>query len=303
MKKNGNVPLARRIKKNSVYYVMIAPFFLIFFLFVFIPVISAVVLSFTSFDMVQLPDFTGFDNYIRLLFDDEIFLKALQNTLIFAIVTGPVGFLLSFVVAWLINELNPALRKFITLVMYAPTLAGNIYFIWQFIFASDSKGLANSVLSSLGILKDPVNWLTDAKYSFAVVIIVLIWMSLGTGFLSFVAGLQSLDRSYFEAAAIDGIKNRWQELFYVTLPQMGPQLMFGAVMQISTAFAVGSVNQALTGFPSSNYSTHTLLLHMLDYGTVRFEMGYSSAIAVVLFILMMASWLLVNKVLKKYSEN
>ena len=128
-------------------------------------------------------------------------------------------------------------------------------------------------------------------------------MSLGTGFLSFVAGLQSLDRSYFEAAAIDGIKNRWQELFYVTLPQMGPQLMFGAVMQISTAFAVGSVNQALTGFPSSNYSTHTLLLHMLDYGTVRFEMGYSSAIAVVLFILMMASWLLVNKVLKKYSEN
>ncbi len=303
MKKNSNVPLARRIKKNSVYYVMIAPFFLIFFLFIFIPVISAVVLSFTSFDMVQLPEFTGFDNYIRLLFDDEIFLKALQNTLIFAVVTGPVGFLLSFVVAWLINELNPALRKFITLVMYAPTLAGNIYFIWQFIFASDSKGLANSVLSSLGILQDPVNWLTDAKYSFAVVIIVLIWMSLGTGFLSFVAGLQSLDRSYFEAAAIDGIKNRWQELFYVTLPQMGPQLMFGAVMQISTAFAVGSVNQALTGFPSSNYSTHTLLLHMLDYGTVRFEMGYSSAIAVVLFILMMASWLLVNKVLKKYSEN
>lgn len=303
MKKNSNVPLARRIKKNSVYYVMIAPFFLIFFLFIFIPVISAVVLSFTSFDMVQLPEFTGFDNYIRLLFDDEIFLKALQNTLIFAVVTGPVGFLLSFVVAWLINELNPALRKFITLVMYAPTLAGNIYFIWQFIFASDSKGLANSVLSSLGILQDPVNWLTDAKYSFAVVIIVLIWMSLGTGFLSFVAGLQSLDRSYFEAAAIDGIKNRWQELFYVTLPQMGPQLMFGAVMQISTAFAVGSVNQALTGFPSSNYSTHTLLLHMLDYGTVRFEMGYSSAIAVVLFILMMASWLLVNKVLRKYSEN
>lgn len=303
MKKINNVSLTRRIKKNSVYYVMIAPFFLIFTLFVFIPVISAVILSFTSFDMVQLPSFAGFENYIRLLVDDEIFIKSLQNTLIFAIVTGPVGFLLSFVVAWLINELNSSVRKFITLVMYAPTLAGNIFFIWQFIFASDSKGLANSVLSSLGILQDPVNWLTDAKYSFVVVIIVLIWMSLGTGFLSFVAGLQSLDRAYFEAAAIDGIKNRWQELFFVTLPQMGPQLMFGAVMQISSAFAVGSVNQALTGFPSSNYSTHTLLLHMLDYGTVRFEMGYSSAIAVVLFVIMMASWLLINKVLKNYSEN
>lgn len=303
MNKKNNVSSIGKIKKNAVYYVMIAPFFTIFFLFIFIPVIAAIALSFTSFDMVQLPSFVGFENYIRLLFDDDIFLKSLQNTLIFAIVTGPVGFLLSFVVAWLINELNSTVRKFITLVMYAPTLAGNIYFIWQFIFASDSKGLANSVLSSLGILQDPVNWLTDSKYSFAVVIIVLIWMSLGTGFLSFVAGLQSLDRSYFEAAAIDGIKNRWQELFYVTLPQMGPQLMFGAVMQISTAFAVGSVNQALTGFPSSNYSTHTLLLHMLDYGTVRFKMGYSSAIAVVLFILMMVSWLLINKVLKKYSEN
>lgn len=303
MNKESSVSLARRIKRNGVYYVMIAPFFLIFFLFIFIPVISAIVLSFTSFDMVQLPSFVGLENYMRLLLDDDIFLKSLQNTLIFAIVTGPIGFLLSFVVAWLINELNSSFRKFITLVMYAPTLAGNIFFIWQFVFSSDSKGLANSVLSSLGILQDPVSWLTNAKYSFAVVIIVLIWMSLGTGFLSFVAGLQSLDRSYFEAAAIDGIKNRWQELFYITLPQMGPQLMFGAVMQISAAFAVGSVNQALTGFPSSNYSTHTLLLHMLDYGTVRFEMGYSSAIAVVLFVIMMTSWLLINKVLKKYSED
>lgn len=303
MKKNSNVPLARRIKKNSVYYVMIAPFFLIFFLFVFIPVISAVVLSFTSFDMVQLPDFTGFDNYIRLLFDDEIFLKALQNTLIFAVVTGPVGFLLSFVVAWLINELNPALRKFITLVMYAPTLAGNIYFIWQFIFASDSKGLANSVLSSLGILQDPVNWLTDAKYSFAVVIIVLIWMSLGTGFLSFVAGLQSLDRSYFEAAAIDGIKNRWQELFYVTLPQMGPQLMFGAVMQISAAFSVSDVIMNLAGWPTTEYASDTIVTYMLDAGSTRYEMGYACTIAVFLFVLMLLTNNIISKALQKFSRD
>lgn len=295
--------LSKKIRLNTTYYLMMTPFLLIFLLFLFIPVVASIVLSFTSFDMVRLPKFVGFDNYIRLLFNDDVFLKALQNTLVMAVITGPIGFLLSFVVAWLINEMSPKIRKILTLVMYAPTLAGNVYFIWLFLFSSDSKGLANTVLMSLNILQEPVAWLTDARYNFAVVLIVTIWMSLGTGFLSFVAGLQALDRSYFEAAAIDGLKNRWQELFYVTLPQMGPQLMFGAVMQISSAFAVGYVNQALTGFPSTNYSTHTLLLHMLDFGTVRFEMGYSSAIAVVLFGMMMATWLLVNKVLKRFSEN
>ena len=295
--------LSKKIRLNTTYYLMMTPFLLIFLLFLFIPVVASIVLSFTSFDLVRLPKFVGFDNYIRLLFNDDVFLKALQNTLVMAVITGPIGFLLSFVVAWLINEMSPKIRKLLTLVMYAPTLAGNVYFIWLFLFSSDSKGLANTALMSLNILQEPVAWLTDARYNFAVVLIVTIWMSLGTGFLSFVAGLQALDRSYFEAAAIDGLKNRWQELFYVTLPQMGPQLMFGAVMQISSAFAVGYVNQALTGFPSTNYSTHTLLLHMLDFGTVRFEMGYSSAIAVVLFGMMMATWLLVNKVLKRFSEN
>ena len=295
--------LSKKIRLNTTYYLMMSPFLLVFLLFLFIPVVASIFLSFTSFDMVRLPKFVGLDNYIRLLFNDDVFLKALQNTLVMAVITGPIGFLLSFVVAWLINEMSPKIRKFLTLVMYAPTLAGNVYFIWLFIFSSDSKGLANSVLMSLNILQEPVAWLTDARYNFAVVLIVTIWMSLGTGFLSFVAGLQALDRSYFEAAAIDGLKNRWQELFYVTLPQMGPQLMFGAVMQISSAFAVGYVNQALTGFPSTNYSTHTLLLHMLDFGTVRFEMGYSSAIAVVLFGMMMATWLLVNRVLKRFLED
>lgn len=293
----------KTIRTSVVWYMMMAPFMLVFVIFLLIPVLSSVVLSFTSFDMVRKPDFVGFDNYVRLLFNDDVFMKAFQNTLVLAVITGPIGFLLSFVVAWLINEMSPSVRKFITLIMYAPSLAGNVYFIWLFIFSGDSKGLANTALMSLGIIQDPINWLTDSSYNMAVVIIVTVWLSLGTGFLSFVAGLQSLDRSYFEAAAIDGIKNRWQELFYVTLPQMGPQLMFGAVMTISSAFSVGYINQALTGFPSTNYSTHTLLLHMLDFGTVRFEMGYSSAIAVVLFGLMLITWMIINKILKRYSED
>ena len=104
------------------------------------------------------------------------------------------------------------LRVLITLIMYAPTLAGNVYYIWTFIFSGDAKGLVNAALMQLGIIKDPIQWLTNANYSFTVVLIVMIWLSLGTGFLSFVAGFQSLDTSYFEAGAIDGVRNRFQEL-------------------------------------------------------------------------------------------
>ncbi len=226
----------------------------------------------------------------------------MKNTLIYALVSGPVGFILSFVIAWFINELSRGLRTIITFVVYSPALVGNIFFIWLYIFSSDSRGLLNDTLMKLGIITDPIEWLSNTKYAFGIVMIVIIWMSFGTGFLSFVAGLKGLDRTYYEAAAIDGLKNRWQELYYVTFPQMGPQLMFGAVMSISGAFAVGSVNQALTGSPSTDYCTHTILLHMTDYATTRFEMGYASAIAVVLFAMMLLFYIIVHKVLSKFSD-
>jgi len=298
-RENGGVPLRRRIWNCRASYILLAPFLLLFLVFTVIPVLSSVVLSFTSFNMLQMPQFVGVDNYIRMFLEDDVFVTALKNTLVFTVITGPLGYVLSFVVAWLINELGRGVRWFLTLIMYAPTLAGNVYYIWTYIFSGDSKGLVNSALIKIGLINDPIQWLTDSTYSFYVVLVVIIWLSLGAGFLSFVAGLQSLDRSYFEAAAIDGVRNRFQELWYVTLPQMVPQLLFGAVMSISTAFAIGYQNAAITGFPSSNYSTHTILLHILDYGTIRFEMGYASAIAVVLFAIMLISWVLIKKALRK----
>jgi multiple sugar transport system permease protein len=278
-----------------------APFLVLFFLFMILPVLSSIVLSFTDFNMVQMPKFIGVSNYVRIFFSDKVFLISLKNTLLFALIAGPVGYVLSFVVAWLINGLGRALRSAVTLIVYAPTLAGNIYFIWQYVFASDSRGFLNNALIRTGLISDPILWLTDPNRNFGVVLVVVIWMSLGTGFLSFVAGLQALDRTYYEAAAIDGLKNSWQELYYVTFPQMGPQLMFGAVMSISAAFAIGYQNMALTGFPSTDYSTHTILLHLLDFGTIRFEMGYACALAVILFAIMLASWALINKLLKKFN--
>lgn len=280
------------------------PWLTLFVLFVVVPILCAVVLSFTDFDMVRSPNFVGLRNYLSLLLDDETFTKALSNTLFYAIITGPAGYIISFVVAWLINEVPGKFwRSLLTFVFYSPALAGSAYMLWNFIFSGDSYGLLNSVLVELGFLSKPVQWLTDPEYNSIVVVVVILWSSMGVGFLSFVAGFKQLNFDLFEAGAIDGVTNRWQELWYITLPQMVPQLKIGAVLAISGAFAVGGVNAALTGNPSTDYSTHTILLHLTDYGYGKYEMGYACAIAVILFAMMVGSWLLIHFVLNRFSSD
>ncbi len=302
IKTQSDLNRKNKLTKSTPFVVLVLPFAILFIIFTVLPILSAFVISFTDYNLLKINHFVGLKNYIRLFLDDEVFLKAFKNTMVQAAIVGPVGFILSFVIAWMINELNRTAKSIVTLIVYSPALAGNIYFIWQYIFSSDSRGFINNILMQLQIINDPVYWLTDEKYNFITVIIVSIWMSFGTGFLSFVAGFKALDKSYYEAAAVDGLKNRWQELYYVTFPQMGPQLMFGIVMSISGAFAVGEVNRNLTGFPSSNYSTHTILLHMLDYANNRYEMGYASAIAVVLFILVVLFKMIFSKMIDKFNR-
>ena len=291
------------IKKDGKSYLFMMPWLIIFMIFTVIPFASSVVLSFTNFNMIEKPQFVGFINYSRLLWEDDIFGIAVKNTLLLAIVTGPAGFLLSFVFAWGINELSPKFRALLTLMFYTPSLAGNIYYIWKFIFSGDSYGLMNGWLMNLGILSEPVPWLTDTRYAMSIVIFVVLWMSAGTSFLAFIAGLQALDKELFEAGAIDGVRNRWQELWFISLPQMKPQILLGAVFSISGAFAIGYQCVGLTGFPSTDYCTHTILLHINDYGYNRFEMGYASAIQVVLFAMMLVTWYITNRCLAKWGTD
>lgn len=298
-----NISKVRNNRSKTLAQVsMLLPFLMFFTVFLLIPIIASIVLSFTDFNMVQMPQFVGLKNYARVFFDDDIFMTAFKNTILFAIIIGPIGYILSFVVAWLINELSPRIRSIATMMVYAPALAGNVYVIWTYIFSADRRGFLNNLLIQMGFISEPVAWLTDVTYNFAVVCVVSIWLSFGAGFLSFISGLQALDRSYYEAAAIDGLKNRWQELYYVTFPQIGPQLLFGAVQTISSSFAVGAVSQVLTGFPSTEYSTHTILLHLQDYGNTRYEMGYACSLAVVLFLLMLIAWIGISKLLSKFND-
>ncbi len=291
-----------RMKSNKGCYAMLAPFMAFFIFFTFIPVVTSIVLSLTQFDMVQAPRFIGFQNFEDLFLNNDLFLTALRNTLIFALFTAPVSYFLCVFFAWLINELNPKLRSVMTVIFYMPSIAGNIYTIWQFIFSGDQYGMVNSFLMKLGLINDPVQWLTDADYALAICILVQIWLSLGTAFLSFVAGFRSIDKTLYEAGAIDGVRNRLQELFYITLPSMGPQLLFGAVMQISGSFSVSAICISLAGFPSTDYSAYTIVTQIMDYGQMRYEMGYACAIAVVLFVLMVGTNGIVQKILKKFTD-
>lgn len=287
------------IKQNKVYYGMLAPFFILFFAFTILPVIMSIAYGFTYYNMLERPKFIFFDNYLRLFLDDDIYLIAFKNTLVLAVITGPVGYLMAFVFAWLINELPRLIRTIMTLVFYAPSLSGAAYTIWLLIFSGDSHGWINAYFMKWGIIKEPVLWLQNPQYALIILIIVQLWLSLGVGFLSFIAGLQNVNRTLYEAAAVDGIKNRWQELWFITLPQMKPQLMFGAVMQITSSFGIGLLSKMLLGFPSTDYSGHTLINHLDDYGMTKYELGYASAIATILFLFM----ILVNKTIQKLLKN
>ncbi len=296
-KRGGRLRREMYIKRQ--YYYLVAPYTILFFIFTVLPVVMSLVLSFTYFNLLEFPTFIGWENYMRLFVDDKVFIIAIKNTLLLAVVTGPLSYIMAFVFAWLINELQPKLRALMTLIFYAPSISGNVYLVWKLIFSSDIYGYANSILMQMSIIDEPILWLQNAKYIIWIIMIVQLWMSLGVSFLSFIAGLQSVNKELYEAGAIDGIKSRWQELWYITLPQMKSQLMFGAVMQITSSLSVADVSIQMAGFPSVNYAGHTIITHLMDYGSIRMEMGYASAIATILFIIMILANALIRKILRR----
>ncbi len=288
-----------RAKRMKVCYLFLAPYAILFTAFVILPIVTSIYYSFTYYNILEPPKFIGFQNYVNLILQDEVFLTAVRNTFVIAVITGPIGYILSFLFAWFINELPRWIRTIAVVVFYAPSIASNAYYIFSIIFRGDAYGYLNSFLLQFGLVDSPLLFLLDPKYILPVIIIVILWMSMGTGFLSFVAGLQGVDRSMYEAGYVDGIRNRWQELYHITLPSMKPMLLFGAVMSITSSFNVCDVPRALAGYPSTDYAARTIVTHLFDYGFSRFEMGYASAIATVLFVVMIVCNKVIQSALRK----
>ncbi len=289
----------QKAKRMKTCYLFLAPYALLFFTFFILPIASSIYFSFTYYNILEAPKFVGMQNYINLILQDEVFLTAVRNTLVIAVITGPIGYIMSFLFAWFINELPRWMRTLAVVVFYAPSIAGNAFYVFSILFRGDVYGYLNAILMQFALIDTPILWLTDPNYMLPVIIIVILWMSMGTGFLSFVAGLQGVDRSMYEAGYVDGIRNRWQELYYITLPSMKPMLLFGAVMSITSAFNVCDVPRALAGYPSTDYAARTIVTHLFDYGFSRFEMGYASAIATVLFLVMILCNKAIQSMLRK----
>ena len=276
----------RREYRQGVLFVL--PFMLLFLVFVLLPVVISVVLSFTSYNIIQPPSFAGLDNYKQLFLDDDVFQTCVRNTMLFAFIAGPVGLAASFILAWVINQMK--LRSLFAIAFYAPSITSGIAMstVWLYIFSPNRYGLVNNLLIQLGFINTPILWNQDARYLLGVIILIQIWMSMGNGFLVFLAGLQNVNAEYYEAAAVDGVSGRLQQLVYITLPQMKPQLLFGCINAITASFSVFDISAGFAGVPSPNYAADTIVSHLYDFAFIRFEMGYASAIAVVLFVLTFA---------------
>ncbi|NLJ96696.1 MAG: sugar ABC transporter permease [Clostridiales bacterium] len=295
--------ISRRDNNRNGYF-FLAPYFLLFFIFILVPVVIAIALSFSNFNAIETPSFVGFLNYINLITKDEIFMqKVLPNTIVYAIIVGPCGYILSFVLAWALSQLPKMLRTIFALIIYSPTMTGGVAMavLWKIMFSGDQTGYINSWLMSIGIINEPIIWLVNTNYLLPIVIIIALWNSIGgIGFLAILAGILNSDETLYEAAAIDGVKNRFQEMIYITIPNMKPQMLFAAVMSIVGAFQGGLISTQLTTNPTPGYAAQLMVNHIEDYGFIRYEMGYASAVSVVLLSIIY----IFSKTSKKlFSEN
>ncbi|WP_067843711.1 carbohydrate ABC transporter permease [Amphibacillus sediminis] len=277
----------RENQKRS--YLFLLPYIILFTLFIIVPVLMAIYLSFTNFNTIETPNFVGFMNYINLLTQDEIFMQyVLPNTILFAVIVGPGGYILSFILAWILAQLTRVPRTIFALIFYSPSMTAGIAMavVWRVIFSGNQSGYANSILMQLGIITEPIIWLQDTRFILLIMIIVALWSSMGVGFLAMMSGVLNIDETLYEAGAIDGVKNRFQELIYITIPSMKPQMLFGAVMAIVSTFSAGAIGVQLTGAnPTPSYAGQLMVNHIEDYGFIRFEMGYAAALSVVLLLI------------------
>jgi len=305
MKAMGNSFRAWLYREGNAY-AFLAPYAILFIVFIVVPVIAAVLLSFTYFDTIQFPKFIGLRNYITLLTQDDIFMKyVLPNTVEFAVIVGPGGYMLAFLLAWMLAQLPRLPRTILALILYSPSMTSSVTMavVWQTLFSGDQNGYLNSYLLSMGLIQEPIQWLQSPQYLMPIMIVVTLWSSMGVGFLAMLAGILDINPELYEAAAIDGMSSRWQEIFYITIPSMKPQMLFGAVMAIVGTFQAGAIGVALSGSnPTPQYAGQLIVNHIEDYGFLRYEMGYAAAISVVLLLMVLFFTRLANRLFRTEEE-
>lgn len=275
--------------KLTTILVFCGPYFLLFFTFIVLAVFAAIILSFTDFNSIEFPRFIGLKNYVDLITQDEVFMqKVLPNTIKFALIVGPGGYFLSFFLAWMLAQLPHKLRTVLAVILYSPSMTMGVAMsvVWKALFSGDPNGYLNHFLLKIGAISEPIQWLQSPEHLMTIMIIVTLWSSMGVGFLAMLSGILNVDQEIYEAAYIDGIRNKFQEIFYITIPLMKPQMLFGAVMAVVNTFQAGGIGVALSGSnPTPQYAGQLIVNHIEDFGFIRFEMGYAATVSVVLLLM------------------
>ena len=308
----GEIQVAKIYKQQSKFskwwnhvgvgWAFMLPFLVLFILFSVIPVLTSIRYCFTYYDMVRPAEWTGLENYRYMFLEDDIFATAFANTFKLAILTGPTGYILSFFFAWVINNLK--YKTFWVLAFYTPTMVSGtaVGLIWMTLFGNTRLGYLNYALLKMGLIAEPIAFTQTKEWIVPIIVIISLWLSLGGNFLIFFAGLQNVRKELYEAAAIDGVENPYQELWYITLPMMKPQLLYTAITSITSAFAVGDICTTVAGNPSPDYCVHTLSLHIGDYAGARLEVGYACALSLVMFAITFTLGKFIMKLLSSKDE-
>ncbi len=285
--------------KEGSAYGFLSLYALLFIVFIVVPVLVAFVLSFTFFDTIQFPTYNGLKNYVVLLTQDDIFMRyVLPNTIQFAVLVGPGGYVLAFLLAWILAQLPKLPRTIFALILYSPSMTTGVAMavVWAAFFSGDQNGYLNSFLMGMSVIQEPVQWLQSPQYLMTIMIVVTLWGSMGVGFLAMLAGILEINPELYEAGSLDGISNRFQEIIHITIPSMKPQMLFGAVMAIVSTFQAGAIGVTLSGAnPTPQYAGQLIVNHIEDYGFLRYEMGYAAAVSVVLLLMVLLFSRLANR--------
>lgn len=259
------------------------PYIIGLLVFTAIPFLASLWMSFTEYNLMSPPRFTGLDNYIQLFTDDRMFRRSLGTTLLYVCMTVPIKLVFALFIAYVLNYKLRFINFFRT-AFYVPSILGGsvaIAVLWRYIFASN--GLVNMILAVFGV--DPVNWFGDPTNALITITLLRCWQ-FGSAMVIFLAALQSVDKSLYEAAAIDGA-SKFSSFIYITIPLITPVIFFNLIMQMVQAFQEFNGPYIITqGGPLK--STYLLPLYIYDEAFRRFHMGYASAIAWVLFAIIMA---------------
>ena len=289
---------SRNDARNAWFF--LAPALTAIGVFFFLPVIAAFLMSFTDFDIYSLGNwqyarFVGFKNYIQLV-EDPLFWKALKNTLYFLLIGGPLSIAVSLGAALLLQSKLVKFKGFFRLVYFSPvvTTLVAVAVVWRFIY-HPRFGLLNYVLSLVGIA--PVDWLGDPNWAMPAIILMAVWKNFGYNMIIFIAGLQNIPEELYEAASIDGA-GKFQQFMSVTLPMLAPTTLFISVITMIGYFQLFAEPYVMTQGGPLN-STLSIVLLMYQQGFRWWNMGYSAALAFVLFAFILAASLLQSRLQKR----